>query len=492
LRERHAALIVALGLALAWVYGGVVAGLAAQWRHDENYSHGFLVVPFAAYVAWTRRDALRRAPSSSTLGGLALLAISPLILTAGKLGAELFLTRLSLIGVLAGSIAFIWGRAHLRVLAFPVACLLFAVPLPAIIFNELTFPLQLIASTIGESVIQAVGIPVLREGNVLQLANRTLEVAEACSGIRSLSSLMMFAVVLGHFSQQRVAARVLLALSGHSRCDCGERDASGGNGHRVGVDQPCRRRRLSPHVLGHGNVRDRVARIDGGAARRRQGCGTHQPTVLCREQIVIVRAALVIAMLTVTRLYTASADREVRVPRQRLAAMPLQIGPWDGRDAPPFADDVLKQLGADEYVNRNYVSHAGVPVALYVGYYASQRQGDAIHSPRNCLPGAGWQPIETGMFRMHADERDVAVNRAVVQKGLDREVVLYWYQGRGRIIADEYANKFWLMLDAARLHRTDGGLVRLISPVSTDTVRATEDAAAFGAALLPYLSRYLP
>jgi EpsI family protein len=207
---------------------------------------------------------------------------------------------------------------------------------------------------------------------------------------------------------------------------------------------------------------------------------------------VIARAAIVIVMLFAAHLYTASADRERPVPRQPLAAMPLQIGQWTGRDASPFADDVLEQLGADEYVNRNYVGHSGVPVALYVGYYASQRQGDTIHSPRNCLPGAGWQPIETGMFRMHAGEREVAVNRSVVQNGLDRDVVLYWYQGRGRIIANEYVNKFWLMLDAARLHRTDGGLVRLIAPVVSDPVRATEDAAAFGAALMPYLSRYLP
>jgi exosortase len=213
LKHRHVTVIAALTLALLWSYGGVVAGLVAQWRHDENYSHGFLVVPFAAFVAWTRREALRRAAPSPALGGLALLVISLLMFTAGKLGAELFLTRLSLIGVLAGSIAFVWGYAHMRILAFPVACLLFMIPLPAIMFNQLTFPLQLVASTIGEGVIRGVGIPVLREGNVLQLPNRTLEVAEACSGIRSLTSLLMFAVVLGHFSEQRPTARILIAFA---------------------------------------------------------------------------------------------------------------------------------------------------------------------------------------------------------------------------------------------------------------------------------------
>jgi len=205
--------IVGLGLALCWLSGGVFTGLVGQWRHDENYSHGFLVVPFAAFVAWTRRDALRRARSNPSWGGLVLLVISLLMFTAGKLGAELFLTRVSLIGVLAGSCAFIWGRAHLRILAFPLACLLFMVPLPAVIFNQLTFPLQLIASTLGEGVIRGVGIPVLREGNVLQLPSRTLEVAEACSGVRSLMSLMMFAVVLGHFTGERAPARVLIAAT---------------------------------------------------------------------------------------------------------------------------------------------------------------------------------------------------------------------------------------------------------------------------------------
>jgi exosortase len=213
LRRRHAIVIVALALGLLWVYGPVAAGLVAQWRHDENYSHGFLVVPFAAFVAWTRRDALRRAPLCPTPAGLALLAISLLIFTAGKLGAELFLTRLSLIGALAGSIAFIWGRSHLRILTFPLAVLVFMVPLPAIVFNQLTFPLQLLASTVGESVIRGVGIPVLREGNVLQLPSRTLEVAEACSGIRSLASLLMLAVVIGYFNEQRAATRVLIALA---------------------------------------------------------------------------------------------------------------------------------------------------------------------------------------------------------------------------------------------------------------------------------------
>jgi exosortase len=213
LRRRHLIAIAALAVTFFSVYGAVLARMAAQWRDDENYSHGFLVVPFAAYIAWTRRDALRKAPLRPSPAGLALLAASLLMFVAGKLGAELFLTRISFIGALAGTTAFVWGRTHLRILAFPLASLLFMVPLPAIVFNQLTFPLQILASMIGEGAIRGAGIPVLREGNVLQLPTRTLEVAEACSGIRSLVSLMMFAVVLGYFTEQRIIRRLLLAVA---------------------------------------------------------------------------------------------------------------------------------------------------------------------------------------------------------------------------------------------------------------------------------------
>ena len=130
-----------------------------------------------------------------------------------KMVAELFLTRISLVGVLAGITIFVWGRDHFRILAFPIAFLLLMIPLPAIIFNQIAFPLQLLASRAGEATLALAGIPVLREGNLLQLPSRTLEIAEACSGIRSLVSLITLAVVLGYFTERRTPGRVLIALA---------------------------------------------------------------------------------------------------------------------------------------------------------------------------------------------------------------------------------------------------------------------------------------
>jgi exosortase len=207
-----AAALILVG-AVGWLYSGVLAALARQWATDDDYSHGFFVVPLAAFFAWERRAALLAAVRRPSLMGLALLAASLICFVAGQLGAELFLTRISLIGVLAGLVLFVAGVEHLRILAFPLAFLLLMVPLPEIIFNRITFPLQMIASRLGETAIAASGIPVLREGNILVLPGRALEVAEACSGIRSLMTLIMLAIVLGYFTERRTGVRVAIVIA---------------------------------------------------------------------------------------------------------------------------------------------------------------------------------------------------------------------------------------------------------------------------------------
>ena len=167
------------------VYWQVLRNLVDAWIADGNYSHGFLIVPIAAYFAWERRARLQAAPLRPTWFGLVVFAAGILLLLAGLLGSELFVSRVSLLVTVAGMVLFLFGWRHLRILAFPLAFLLLMIPLPAIIFNQIAFPLQLLASRVGESAISAANIPVLREGNVLILANTSLEVAEACSGIRS-------------------------------------------------------------------------------------------------------------------------------------------------------------------------------------------------------------------------------------------------------------------------------------------------------------------
>lgn len=205
------AAVILVGIAAA--YHDILAGLVRQWSSDDNYSHGYIVLPLAAWFAWQRRGRLQALAPRPSWTGLGVIAGSLGLLLIGTLGAELFLSRVSLLGVVAGTVLFLWGWAHLRALAFPIAFLVLMIPLPAIIFNQIAFPLQLFASQVGAGTMEAVGVPVLREGNVLVLPRTTLEVAEACSGIRSLVSLITLAIVLGQFTLGGPWTRTALAVA---------------------------------------------------------------------------------------------------------------------------------------------------------------------------------------------------------------------------------------------------------------------------------------
>ena len=207
---------------------------------------------------------------------------------------------------------------------------------------------------------------------------------------------------------------------------------------------------------------------------------------------MILRSAVVAAMLLGAAVFgNRAAGAEAPIEREVLSSLPYVLDRWDGREATPLTGDVVAQLGVDDYINRSYTAADGARVGLYAGYYTSQRQGDTIHSPQNCLPGAGWQPTSSSIVTLRHGERELEVNQYFIQKGLDRQVVLYWYQGRGRVIANEFANKALLMWDAATLRRTNGGLVRIITPLSS-TRDGSRDATAFATALFPYLERLMP
>lgn len=203
-------------MALAWlaVYHDVIRRLVDDWRVDENYSHGFLIPIISGYAIWTERERIFSTPlEPRLLPGAALMVIAILMLLAGILGAELYITRLSLVLSLAGLAVYFGGWAWLRQLLFPIGLLLLALPIPNILFNQIAFPLQLIASDYATRVIKLLGIPALREGNVIELARMKLQVVEACSGIRSLVSLTSLAVVYVYFTETRWWRRIALVVA---------------------------------------------------------------------------------------------------------------------------------------------------------------------------------------------------------------------------------------------------------------------------------------
>ncbi len=199
-------------LLVAICYFPMLQALIAQWSFDEDMGHGFFVPVIAAYIAWQERAVLLAQPLRPSFWGIPVLVWGAIQLTIGNLGAELFLQRTALIVTIVGAIWLVCGTRILRLLAFPLALLIFMVPIPAVIYNQITFPLQLFASTVAEITLNLIGIPALREGNVLELANNKLSVIEACSGIRSLLSLTFLSLVYGYFFDQKAWMRPVLLI----------------------------------------------------------------------------------------------------------------------------------------------------------------------------------------------------------------------------------------------------------------------------------------
>lgn len=206
---------------------------------------------------------------------------------------------------------------------------------------------------------------------------------------------------------------------------------------------------------------------------------------------VSLRAAILVAMLIAAR-QSVIVRQPVDVPlASPLATFPAIVDGWRGVDAGDLDPDVARVLGADDYLNRVYYADASSDIlGLYVAYYGSQRQGDAIHSPLHCLPGNGWTPILHSRRRVDVGPTQIPVNDYVVEKAGTRNLVTYWFQGRGRVVASEYANKAYLLADAFRLGRTDEALVRIVTPMGN---RLAEDISTrFVRSIFPLLSRQLP
>ena len=204
--------VVLSGL-LLWLYLPILTHLVGQWWHNPDFSHGFFVPLFAGFVVWQEKSTLAAIQRRPSWAGLFLLSFGLAVLILGQMGAELFLSRFSLLLVLAGLIILFMGWNFFRALLFPWAFLLLMIPIPAILFNQITFPLQLLASKIATAILPVLGVPVLREGNIIILPAMALEVAEACSGIRSLLSLATIAIIYGYLMESRIATRIALAVA---------------------------------------------------------------------------------------------------------------------------------------------------------------------------------------------------------------------------------------------------------------------------------------
>jgi EpsI family protein len=207
-----------------------------------------------------------------------------------------------------------------------------------------------------------------------------------------------------------------------------------------------------------------------------------------------VRLFVVAVLLISTAAFLSARNRpEPQLPRKDLASFPLIVGNRFGRDVtiPP---DALKVLGDGEFLDRNFSGGSQPPIDLFIAYFPTQRTGSTMHSPQNCLPGAGWSPINFARLPIPTSEGSITVNRYVVEKGLDRALVLYWYQSHGRVVASEYWAKFYLVHDSMQMHRSDGALIRVITPILSGegATAAQNRAIVFTQDVVPMLDAYIP
>jgi len=500
---------VALLLLAAWLYASILARLFLQWvgpSHDRNFEHGIFVPLFSLFVLWQERKKLKAIASSPSWAGFPLVVLSLLMLVLGVLGAELFFSRVSLLILLAGLIILFQGWKFFRAVLFPWAFLILMIPIPNLIISRVTFPLQLLAARLATVLLELVGVPVLRQGNLIGLASISLDVAEACSGIRSLLTLVTLAIIYGYLMETRRWVRVVLAISALPI-------AVVANSFRVFVTGLLVQYWDPEEAMGFFHTFEGwlifvVALLMffalhrlicliwkiGPAVPRDLAHLQEQPSGEIRRKAGSFRFGIVaVSMLATAIGLQAKSSTEIA---RHVGSMPSQIGGWRGTDI-PIDQETLHILGPGEYLFRDYenASQPQPSINLYVPFFPSQKAGDTIHSPDHCLPGAGWIPISREVIHLsRPDGSSIPVNRYVVSKMGDRQLVLYWFQAHDRVVASEWQAKYYLIYDSIRLNRSDGGMVRLITTMldgeSADAAQAR--MMKLGSQFLPLLDNYIP
>jgi exosortase D (VPLPA-CTERM-specific) len=496
-------------LLIVWLYASTLSHLFLQWINDKNFSHGIFVPLFALFVLWQDRKKLASILSSPSWTGLPLIALSMVMLVLGIWGAELFFSRVSLLILLAGLIVLFRGWTLFRAVLFPWAFLILMIPIPNIIIQQVTFPLQMLAAKLSTGLLQEIGVPVLRQGNIIKLAAMPLDVAEACSGIRSLLTLVTLAIIYGYLMETRMWVRVALVCLAVPIAVVANSFRVFGTGLLVQYWEPDKA--LGFFHTFEGWLIFVVALIMLFAVHRlisliwKSGPvapdhATKQNEQPSREILVTSgspRFGIAAVLLLAAAIgLQAHSHNEVFPPRAALSSLPSQMGGWTGTDD-PLDQQTLDILGPGEFLVRDYIQekHPQEWINLYIAYFPSQKANDTIHTPNHCLPGSGWIPVTKQVIQIkRPDGSSFPANRYVGSISGERQLAIYWFQAHGRVIANEYWAKYYLISDSIHMNRSDGALVRFITPIlegeSPDA--AQERIMKLGSPLLPLLDNYIP
>lgn len=510
--------VFSVAAAVAFLYATVLAKLGRDWWSDENYSHGLLVPFVIALILWQLSDDIRHRAERAPIRGSCIVVLALILLVAGTLGSELFTQRMSLVVMLAGVVVYFFGTQVIKLTAVPFALLLLAIPIPQIVFNRIAFPLQIWASQMAVWGIRMFEMPTLRKGNVIDILPKgstqtiSLEVVQACSGIRSLMTLVTLALILSYFTRHKDAGRfanlsrtdlsrtIILMMAavpiavltnaarvtatgvftyyyGKQATESTLHDFSGWLVYVVALAL----------LIGLNFALKRLLTDRKAIEEAQNWVRPH----LAPASFIPLIAALVLGGVAVNWFATRT---EAAVDRQTLTKLPDKLGDWRQKGSEirfnPQIEGVLK---VNDYTMREYTLPDGRIANLYVGYYESQRGGATYHSPQNCLPGAGWVMRDPGLIEVsRPDGSTFTANRYMIENGIYKAVMIYWYQGRGRTEASEYRDKVNTVWDSVFRSRSDGAMVRVMTDVGSDEAAAIEAAADLSSRLAEELPRFIP
>ena len=478
-------LLLGSGLMLL-VFWSVLNSLYNTWSDYEEYSHGFFIPLISGYLIYQRVPLLRQIRFTGSWVGVAILLLGGVLLIGGRLAVISTMGQYALVICIWGLCLAVMGWRGFRVIWPALLMLVFMVKLPTFLYNNLSSQLQLISTQVGVWFIQLFHIDVFYEGNVIDLGVMQLQVVEACNGLRYLFPLMALSMIIAILYQAPMWRRVVLVLSsmpisvlmnsfrigaigvtveywGQEMAEGVLHDFEGWVVFMGALALLILEMRIIGWLVGdYRSFADTLA-LDPPAAP----VVTHQeeqprksPHQLYLSVFILLLLALVNARLQVAET--------VFPQRERFAAFPMVQGQWYGRSG-LIESRFLDELKLDDYLLVDFQAPYSNTVNFYAAYYEVQAEGEGtIHSPRSCLPGSGWQInslTQTEIPGVMVNGHVLQANRAVIAKGSDKILAYYWFQGRGRVITNEFMAKWWIFWDRLTMSRSDGALVRVMTEV---------------------------
>lgn len=492
------------------LYYSTLVYLFGKWS-GEDYSYCWFVPLIVLYLIWEKRTELARFPSTPSWFGLIPFLIGLSLFWLGELGGEYTMLLFSLWFVVVGLVWLDTGWQKVHSLSFPFAILFVCFPLPYYIETQLTLHAKMVSSRLGAWMLYAAGIPVYREGNVIDLGFTKLQVVDACSGLRYILPLMLIGLLLAYWFRAHTWKRAALflssiplsilmngfriALTGVLYGAIGPEAAEGFfhefSGWLIFVA-------ALPIFLALMFILKKLPPKDLTLLRGKDKtvCAGTPPEPSAVKTLLQPQFLTGLSALLLIFALNQGVDFRQKVPIIKpFSQFPSKVGQWAGTRQ-TMERQFLDALSFSDYILEDYANPQGKAVNLYVAYYQDQRKGESIHSPESCLPGSGWTFREAGETSIPLSDgrSSLPVSRAFMEKAGVRELSYFWFPQRGRILTKLYQLKIFTFWDSLTEQRTDGALVRLITPVySSETLQdADERLQTFTRQIVPILDEYIP